>query len=75
MSRQSVNLEPKGAVGPLLNSGERHDPEVSCQAQLLTASAKVIVFGVDSNWRPHAAWFPQTQADRPELPQNSFAST
>ena len=27
------------------------------------ASAKVVVFGLDSNWRPRAAWFPQTQAD------------
>jgi hypothetical protein len=22
------------------------------------------VFGLDSNWRPHAAWFPPTQADQ-----------
>jgi hypothetical protein len=27
------------------------------------ASAKVVVFGLDSNWRPRAAWFPHTQAD------------
>jgi hypothetical protein len=26
------------------------------------ASAKVVVFGLDSNWRPRAAWFPHTQA-------------
>jgi hypothetical protein len=32
MLRLSVNLEPKGAVGPLLDSGECHDPEISCQA-------------------------------------------
>lgn len=25
-------------------------------------SAKVVVFGLDSSWRPHAAWFPQAQA-------------
>ena len=24
-------------------------------------SRKVVVFGLDSNWRPHAAWFPHTQ--------------
>ena len=64
MARLSVNLEPKGAVGPLLDSGERHDPEVSCQANVLTAAGKVVVFGLDSNWRPHAAWFPHTQADQ-----------
>ena len=28
------------------------------------ASSKVVVFGLDSNWRPHAAWFPHTQADQ-----------
>ena len=28
------------------------------------ASAKVVVFGLDSNWRPHAAWFPKAQADK-----------
>ena len=26
-------------------------------------SAKVVVFGLDSNWRPHAAWFPHAQAE------------
>ncbi len=26
--------------------------------------AKVVVFGLDSNWRPHAAWFPKAQADQ-----------
>ena len=39
------------------------------------ASAKVVVFGLDSNWRPHAAWFPHTQADRREPRPNSYAST
>ena len=28
------------------------------------APGKVVVFGLDSNWRPHAAWFPPTQADQ-----------
>ena len=28
------------------------------------AAGKVVVFGLDSNWRPHAAWFPHTQADQ-----------
>jgi hypothetical protein len=28
------------------------------------AAGKVVVFGLDSNWRPHAAWFSQTQADQ-----------
>lgn len=28
------------------------------------ASGKVVVFGLDSNWRPHAAWFPHTQANQ-----------
>jgi hypothetical protein len=27
------------------------------------AAGKVVVFGLDSNWRPHAAWFPPTQAE------------
>jgi hypothetical protein len=27
-------------------------------------AAKVIVFGLDSNWRPHGAWFPKTQAEQ-----------
>jgi len=27
------------------------------------APGKVVVFGLDSNWRPHAAWFPDTQAE------------
>jgi hypothetical protein len=26
-------------------------------------SGKVVVFGLDSNWRPHAAWFPKAKAD------------
>ena len=26
-------------------------------------SAKVVVFGLDSNWRPHAAWFPKAKVD------------
>jgi hypothetical protein len=28
------------------------------------AAGKVDVFGLDGNWRPHAAWFPHTQADQ-----------
>ena len=28
------------------------------------AAGKVVVFGLDSNWRPHAAWFSHTQADQ-----------
>ena len=27
------------------------------------SSTKVVVFGLDSEWRPRAAWFPNTQAD------------
>jgi len=27
-------------------------------------SAKVVVFGLDDNFQPHAAWFPQAQADQ-----------
>jgi len=27
------------------------------------APGKVVVFGLDSNWRPHAAWFPHTQTE------------
>jgi len=27
------------------------------------APGKVVVFGLDSNWRPDAAWFPPTQAE------------
>jgi hypothetical protein len=27
------------------------------------AAGKVVVFGLDSNWRPHAAWFPKAQAE------------
>jgi hypothetical protein len=26
-------------------------------------SGKLIVFGLDSSWRPHAAWFPKAKAD------------
>ena len=29
----------------------------------VVVSGKVVVFGLDSNWRPHAAWFPPTQTD------------
>lgn len=28
-----------------------------------TPSAKLVVFGLDSQWRPHAAWFPHSQAE------------
>jgi hypothetical protein len=28
----------------------------------VVVSGKVVIFGLDSNWRPHAAWFPHTQA-------------
>ena len=28
------------------------------------AAGKVVLFGLDSNWRPHAAWFSHTQADQ-----------
>jgi hypothetical protein len=27
------------------------------------APTKVVIFGLDSNWRPHAGWFPHTQAE------------
>ena len=27
-------------------------------------AGKVVVFGLDGNWRPHAAWFPHTQLDQ-----------
>ena len=27
------------------------------------APGKVVVFGLDSNWRPHAAWFPHSQTE------------
>jgi hypothetical protein len=26
-------------------------------------SGKLVVFGLDSSWRPHAAWFPKAKAD------------
>jgi hypothetical protein len=28
------------------------------------ASAKVVVFGIDSAWKPRAAWFPKAQAEQ-----------
>ena len=72
MSRLSVNFEPKGAVGPLLDSGECHDPEVSSKTQYAAAAGKIVVFGLDSNWRPHAAWFPHTQADQARAAANQL---
>ena len=36
------------------------------------ASAKVVVFGLDSNWRPRAAWFPQIQADQARTAANQL---
>src|SRR5450759_3884233 len=36
------------------------------------ASAKVVVFGLDSNWRPRAAWFPQTQTDQARAAANQL---
>ncbi len=29
----------------------------------VVASGKVVVFGLDNNWRPHAGWFPHAQAE------------
>jgi hypothetical protein len=34
--------------------------------------AKVIVFGLDSNWRPHAAWFPQDKAGQARTAANQL---
>jgi hypothetical protein len=34
--------------------------------------AKVVVFGLDSNWRPHAAWFPHTQAGQARTAANQL---
>ncbi len=36
------------------------------------AAGKVVVFGLDSNWRPHAAWFPHTQADQARTAANQL---
>jgi hypothetical protein len=36
----------------------------SVAAPTVVVSGKVVVFGLDSNWRPHAAWFPPTQTDQ-----------
>jgi hypothetical protein len=36
------------------------------------ASAKVVVFGLDSNWRPRAAWFPHTQTDQARAAANQL---
>ena len=36
------------------------------------ASAKVVVFGLDSNWRPRAAWFSHTQADQARTAANQL---
>jgi hypothetical protein len=36
------------------------------------AAGKVVVFGLDSNWRPHAAWFPQTLADQARTAANQL---
>jgi hypothetical protein len=35
----------------------------SARPNAAAAPGKVVVFGLDSNWRPHAAWFPDTQAE------------
>ena len=35
----------------------------SFAAPSVVVSGKVVVFGLDSNWRPHAAWFPPAQTD------------
>ena len=35
-------------------------------------AGKVVVFGLDSNWRPHAAWFSQTQADQARAAANQL---
>ena len=35
----------------------------SAKPNAAAAPGKVVVFGLDSNWRPHAAWFPPTQAE------------
>jgi hypothetical protein len=29
----------------------------------VVGSGKVVVFGLDSNWRPHAGWFPHAQTE------------
>ena len=34
--------------------------------------AKVVVFGLDSNWRPHAAWFPHDKAGQARTAANQL---
>jgi hypothetical protein len=47
-------------------------PQKSVAKASAAASSKVVVFGLDSNWRPHAAWFPQTQADQARTAANQL---
>ena len=70
---------PTGKPGPhpavaseILNQGGRRPPfrfleEVMTQKPTSTSngtsSIKVIVFGVDGDCKPHAAWFPKEHAD------------
>src|SRR5450755_5124444 len=39
-------------------------PQKSVAKPSAEPAGKVVVFGLDSNWRPHAAWFPHTLADQ-----------
>ena len=39
-------------------------PQKSVAKPNAEPAGKVVVFGLDSNWRPHAAWFPQDKADQ-----------
>jgi hypothetical protein len=58
-----VTDETKGPLAPF-RFQENVMSQKSAAKRNPEPSAKVVVFGLDSNWRPRAAWFPHTQADQ-----------
>ena len=47
-------------------------PQKSVAKPNASPSAKVVVFGLDSNWRPRAAWFPHDKADQARTAANQL---
>ena len=47
-------------------------PQKSVAKPSAEPAGKVVVFGLDSNWRPHAAWFPHTLADQARTAANQL---
>ena len=55
--------EPKGPSG-LFSIPENVMTQKQPAKPSPAKEGKIIVFGLDSNWRPHAAWFPHNQGDQ-----------